>query len=144
MEKFCLANSIVDSSIQKGFLRGINGTMEHIFTLTSIVEHAKSNGLPLNISFLDLKNAFGSVAHNLIADILQHVKIPSAVRCYIKNAYSQLNAFVSTKAWSTQSFPISRGVFQGDTMSPIIFLLSFNPLANNLQCPWFLFQDPNC
>ena len=43
--------------------------MEHMFTLTSIVEHAKSNGLPLSTSFL---NAFDSVAHNLIADILQH------------------------------------------------------------------------
>ena len=69
------------------------------------------------------------------------------VRCYIKNAYSQLNAFISIiiQKRGQQSFPISRGVFQGDTMSPIIFLLSFNPiiqLANNLQCPGFFFKIP--
>ena len=63
MEKYCLANDIIDTSIQKGFLTGINGTMEHIFSVTSVLEHAKSNGLPLNISFLDLRNAFGSVSH---------------------------------------------------------------------------------
>ena len=61
--RLCLVNDIIDPSLQKGFLRGINGTMEQIFTLTSIVDHAKSNGLPVNISFLDLKNAFGSVDH---------------------------------------------------------------------------------
>ena len=142
MEKYRLANDIIDSSIQKGFLTGINGTMEHIF---SVLEHAKSNGLPLNISFLDLRNAFGSVSHNLIFDVLNHIKIPSFIRSYIVSAYSQLSAFVNTKSWSTPSFPITRGVFQGDTMSPIIFLLTFNPIiqfATRLQCPGFFFRIP--
>ena len=31
LEKFCLSNNVIDLSIQKGFLSGINGTMEHIF-----------------------------------------------------------------------------------------------------------------
>ena len=145
LERFCLTNDIIDSSIQKGFLKGINGTMEHIFSVTSIIEHAKSNGLPVSISFLDLRNAFGSVAHNLIADVLDHVNVPSAIRCYIASAYSQLNAFVNTKTWSTPSFAITRGVFQGDKMSPIMFLLSFNPiieLARKLTCPGFFFKVP--
>jgi len=43
--------------------------------------------------------------------------------------YSNLFAFVSTKSWSTSIFPIQRGVFQGDTLSPLIFLLCFNPIV---------------
>ena len=35
MEKFCLSNNIIDSSSHKGFLCGINGTVEHIFTITA-------------------------------------------------------------------------------------------------------------
>ena len=145
LERYCLANDILDPSIQKGFLRGINGTMEHIFAVTSIIEHAKSNGMPVSMSFLDLRNAFGSVSHQLIHDILFHIKVPTSIRSYVASVYSQLNAFVSTKLWSTSSFNITRGVFQGDTMSPIIFLLSFNPiiqLAQRLQCPGFIFKLP--
>lgn len=119
--------------------------MEHIFSVTSIIEHARSNGMPVNISFLDLRNAFGSISHSLIADILSHLLVPSSVRSYITNAYSKLLAFVSSKNWSTPPFSITRGVFQGDTLSPIIFLLAFNPiiqLANSLQCPGFVFRIP--
>ena len=60
-----------------------------------------------------------------------------------RNAYSQLNAYKSDVAWSTQSFPISQGVFQGDTMhemSPIIFLLPIIQLTG--RCPGFFFKIP--
>ena len=54
MEKFCLSNNIIDSLSHKGFLCGINGTVEHIFTITAMIEHARSNGLPLTLTFVDL------------------------------------------------------------------------------------------
>ena len=145
IERFCLDNDIIDDSIQKGFLKGVNGTMEHILSVISIIEHAKSNGLPVTMSFFDLKNAFGSIPHRLIFDVLAHIKLPQSVRCYIQNNYSQLSAYVQTKYWRTKNFQIGRGVFQGDTMSPIIFLLSFNPilkLVSKLQYPGFFFKIP--
>ena len=46
MKRFCLMNKIINPSIQKGFLSGVNGMMEHIFTLTSIIDHARKNDLP--------------------------------------------------------------------------------------------------
>ena len=33
LEQFALENNIIDTSLQKGFLTGINGTMEHIFSI---------------------------------------------------------------------------------------------------------------
>ena len=51
--KFCLTNKIIDPSIQKGFLSGVNGTMEHFFTLISIIDHALKNDLPLTITFIN-------------------------------------------------------------------------------------------
>jgi len=71
------------------------------------------------ITFLDFKNAFGSVPHQLIFDMLKAVKVPFEIQNYIESFYSQLYITVVTK---------NHGVFHGDTMSPIVFLLSFNPL----------------
>ena len=48
---------------------------------------------------------------------------------FIHNLYSNLFAFLLTKSWSTSVFPIQRGVFQGDSLSPLIFLLCFNPIV---------------
>ena len=80
------------------------------------------------ITFLDLKNAFGSVPHQLIFDMLRTVKVPSKIQRYVESFYSQLFVTVTSKNWETPPIPFCRGVFQGDTMSPIVFLLAFNPL----------------
>ena len=42
--------------------------------------------------------------------------------------YAKPIAYVKTKEWSTDKFKIGRGVLQGDTRSPLIFLITFNPI----------------
>ena len=136
LEKFLLANNIIDTSVQKGFLSGVNGTMEHLFALNSLLENVRLYNLPIFVTFLDLKNAFGSVPHNLILDMLSHIQLPSEVTSYIAQCYSKLEAQVSTKEWSTSHFAIRRGIFQGDTLSPLLFLIAFQPvikLAGTLE-----------
>jgi len=94
------------------------------------MENALANKKPLMMTFLDLKNAFGSVSHQLqlIFDMLQAVKVPPSVIDYIQSFYSQLFVMVKSKSWETDLIPFKQGVFQGDALSPIIFLLVFNPV----------------
>ena len=99
-----------------------------------MLDNAKAHGLPLAMTFIDLRNAF-----------LHHIKVPPELSLYIHNLYSNLSAFISTKQWITDMFPIERGVFQGDTLSPLIFLLCFNPifkLAQSLQGKGFSLHLP--
>ena len=124
MEYYLIQNGIIDTATQKGFLSGVNGMFEHIYTINAILDNAKTYNLPLAMTFIDLKNAFGSVSHKLIQDLLHYVKVPVEIRYYIHNLYTNLSAFISTNHWSTGLFPINKGVFQGDTLSPLIFLLS--------------------
>ena len=84
------------------------------------------------ISFLDLKNSFGLVPHQLILDMLSAVKVPSRIQSYIESFYSRLFVTVTSKNWETPPIPFLQGVFQGDTMSAIVFLLAFNPLLKLL------------
>lgn len=58
-------------------------------------------------------------------------QLPSQIQLYVSNAYSQMEGFLSTKHWSSPHFRISRGVFQGDTLS--IFLLAFTLIINYAQ-----------
>ena len=118
LEKYLLNNNMIDSSIQKGFLTGV---MEHILSLNAIMENAKHYNKSLYITFLDLKNAFGSVPHNLIEDMLVHIRTPTAIVDYIKSMYLKLTASITTKSWSSPPFPIRTGVFQGDTFHQFCF-----------------------
>ncbi len=75
----------------------------------------------------------------------KYKKVPNALVAYISNAYSNLTASVKTKEWKTLVFDIELGVFQGDTLSPVIFLFSFNPvieLANRLFTSGFSLRIP--
>ena len=109
-----------------------NGTMEHIFAMSAIIQNACAHIAPLAVTFLDLKNTFGSVFHSLIRDMLAHIKFPPEIYSYIKN-------------WFASSFPISKGVFKGDTLSPLIFLMAFNPVlaaAHSLSTQGFHLRVP--
>ena len=83
LESYLLSNDLINPSAQKGFLSGVNGTFEHIYAINAIPDNAKVNHLPVSITFIDLKNAFGSVSHKLIHDILQHIKVLAEIRYYI-------------------------------------------------------------
>ena len=80
------------------------------------------------ITFLDLKNAFGSVSHQLIFDMLKAVKVHFVFLHCIQSFYSQLSVTSMSKSWETAPIPFQHGVFQRDTLSPIIFLLVFNQI----------------
>ena len=47
--------------------------------------------------------------------------------------YTHSAAVAQTNQWRSNQFAFKRGVFQGDPISPVIFLLVFNPILQKLQ-----------
>ena len=109
---------MIDTSIQKGFISSLPGVYEHIYSLTAILQDATLAKKPLMI---DLKNPFGSIPHQLLFDKLRLVRVPSSVLSYVESFCSKLFVTVITKDLKTSPIPFHRGVFQGDTMSLIMF-----------------------
>ena len=107
--------------------------MEHIFSVDSLLTNARSFKKVIVMSFLDLKNAFGSVCHQYLLDVLHYLHLPPAVISYVTSCYSRLSAYVSIAHWNTIIFYICRGVFQGDPLSPLLFNLAINPLLAYLS-----------
>jgi hypothetical protein len=112
LEDFLQQNGLLNTSLQKVFLTDTNGTMEHIFAMSAIIQNAYAHGSPLSVTFLDLKNAFGSISHLLIRDMLAHIRLPPEICSFINSTYSQLTGYVVTKQWATPNFTIAKGVFQ--------------------------------
>ena len=60
------SHGYVDESVQKAGVPGITGCIEHAFTIWDAIQEAKKTNESLNVVWLDLANAYGSVSHELL------------------------------------------------------------------------------
>ncbi|KAI8498171.1 hypothetical protein Bbelb_241150 [Branchiostoma belcheri] len=119
-------NGIIDNEVQKGFLEGVSGCVEHSLVLNEIIRDARAQSRTVHVAWLDLQNAFGSVPHDLIHLALQRYHIPQHICNYVKAFYSNLTAQVRCPEFSSDPFQLNVGTFQGDTLSVAIFLPVIN------------------
>ena len=59
LEYYIIFNDMVDKSLKKGFLSSVNGCIEHVFAIQWMIIDLMDHSLPLSLSFINLKNAFG-------------------------------------------------------------------------------------
>ena len=97
--KFCGDNGYLPGIIQKGFLPGLSGCIEHTSMLMAALRDAKRANRTIIITWLDLANAYGSVRHNLIHFALSWFHVPDWVCTLIANYYDALFAKVVTSDW---------------------------------------------
>ena len=80
LQVFLLRNCYISKEIQKGFLAGMPGCLEHTFALLEALRDAKDSYRQIVIAWLDLANAYGSVRHNLIQFALNWYHVPKPVQ----------------------------------------------------------------
>ena len=131
--KHLISNGYLDTSIQKGFINHVSGCQEHQFKLVEAIRDAKANQRLQTILWIDLRNAFGSVDHNLIRFAMSHYNCGDMVTNLISNIYCGLRAVICTDDWCTSNFPYEVGVFQGDPLSVAIFDMVFNLYTDALE-----------
>ena len=130
---YMTSNGYISTEMQKAFIHNINGTIEHNQVLQEVITHARQNSRTCHITFFDLKDAFGSISHSLIDHTLARYQLPDNLRTYIQNLYSNISGSVLGPGWKSDPFVFKKGVFQGDPLSPTIFIMVFNPLLEYLQ-----------
>jgi hypothetical protein len=126
-------NSYIPRKIQKGFLSGVAGCVEHSYMLFEALRDAKLQRTQIVVAWLDLANAYGSVRHNLIQFALDWYHIPKMIQKLIFDYYEKLMAKVTTKEWESGFFLFDIGLFQGCVLSAILFLCVFQLLLDYLK-----------
>lgn len=114
-------NGYFNGRVQKGFMPGVAGCVEHTAQLQAALTDAKRHHRSICCTWLDAENAFGSVPHNLIQYALEHYHVPRWLRSLIYKHYQSLFARVVTDNFSTPVFPYLLGVFQGGTECTVLF-----------------------
>ena len=91
---FLTENKFIDETVQKAFLPGINGCVEHNVVMDEIIKDAKTKHRTVHITFFDLEDAFGSVPHQLIQHSLQRNHLPQNIQQYCSKLYQNANTVV--------------------------------------------------
>ena len=133
LQQFMLKNRYIRLLVQKGFLSGIPGCLEHAFTLYEALRDAKEHQKQIVVAWIDLANAYGSVRHNLIQFALNWYHVPELIQKLIFDYYEKLMAKVQTNEWSTGFFLFDIGLFQGCVLSTILFDVVFQLLLDLLK-----------
>jgi hypothetical protein len=107
--------------------------MQNIQLLTLALEDSQ---LYLNKLFLlqiDFTSAFNMVDHDKLLQIMYDLGFPVDAIENIKNIYTDAHITISTPFGPTNPIPFDRGTIQGDTLSPLLFLIFIEPLLRWLQ-----------
>ena len=108
---------------QNGFRSG-RSTMAHILELRMLIEGIKSHDLNAVIIFVDFKKAFDSIDRGKMLEMLAAYSIPSIITNTIALFYENTEARIITPDGETEFFKISKGVLQGDTLAPFLFIIT--------------------
>ena len=116
---------------QAGFRKG-RSTTDNIFTLNAVVEKSFQMNSKVYVAFIDFKKAYDTVNRKLLWSILFKTGIQGKMFKMLKAMYSTVQACIMSQNGQTDFFQCLQGLKQGCVVSPILFSLLINELANEI------------
>ena len=87
---------------------------------------AKKN---LHMAYIDYKKAYDMVPHSWLIETLKMVGIASNIRETLETSMKNWKTELTANGQSLGEIEIKRGIFQGDSLSPLLFVIVLIPLS---------------
>ena len=132
-----LMNNSLISNQQSGCKRDCYGVKDQLLLNKTVTENARRNGKNLFMAWIDYKKAFDSVPHSWIIESMKIYKVcPKIIQLMqllMPKWKTTLNLKSKHKLIKVPDVSFKRGIFQGDSLSPLLFILSLDPLSRILN-----------
>ncbi|KAF9762676.1 Retrovirus-related Pol polyprotein from type-2 retrotransposable element R2DM, partial [Nosema granulosis] len=96
----------------------------------------------LKTAWIDIKNAFDTIDHDYLLHCIDSLNVAPWIYDFMKE---------STKKWRINIFAknnlilekqVTRGILQGDSLSPLLFVVCMDPLSKSLNAKFPMVQIP--
>ena len=122
---------------QKGCRKGSRGCKDSLLISQMIVKHAKKIKNNLNITWIDYRKAFDSIPHAWIIRVMEIYKVCDVIVRFIQQSMLQWNMIMMLMhekgCLKTGKISVRRGIFQGDSLSPLLFCMALIPLSKSIN-----------
>ncbi len=136
ISEHCNKNNII-TDYQRGCKKGARGCQDHLLLNRYILEDASKNNKNLSMAWIDYQKAFDSIPHKWLLKTLKLYKIPpkliDIIEKLMKKWRLRMTAYGESDLVTTGPIEVKRGIFQGDSLSPLLFCIGLNPLSQALE-----------
>ena len=87
----------------------------------------------LTMAWVDYRKAYDMVPHSWIAEILKIMKVSVSIRQFLVKSMKGWKTMLESGGQELGEVRIQRGIFQGDSLSPLIFVMCMVPLTEILR-----------
>ena len=126
MYLFLSSNNILPNE-QKGCKRNSYGCKDQLLIDRMILENCRSRSRNLSTAWIDYRKAFDSVPHDWILKTLDMYKVSPIISNFLRGSMggwkTKLCLSHSDGVMTSEYLNIRRGIFQGDSLSPLLFVL---------------------
>ncbi len=117
---------------QKALRKGMRRCLDALVIDGTIAEEAKKEKRDLSVAWVDYRKAYDLVPHRWITRALKATSAPRPVRVLVKKLMTMWATDLCV--WTPngpEKIPVDvkRGIFQGDSLSPLLFCICVAPLS---------------
>ena len=81
------------------------------------------------MAWIDYKKAYDFVPHSWIIECMEMFGVAENVREFLRRSMTQWKLSLTSNGEKLGDVDVKRGIFQGDSLSPLLFVLSMIPLS---------------
>ena len=118
---------------QKGCRKKSSGTKDQILIDKMILQDCKQKHKNLAMAWVDYRKAYDLVPHSWILECLELAGISENIKNFIDNTMKKWTTELTSCGEFLGKVSINRGIFQGDSLSPLLFVVCMIPLTKILR-----------
>ena len=132
---------------QRGCIKNSYGCKDQLLINMMIIEDCKKKKKNLSMSWIDYRKAYDSVPHSWILKTLQMYRFNEKLIKFMETSMSNWKTTIklcyNDGCITTDQIKIKRGIFQGDSFSPLLFCLALVPLTSELATSGYGYKISN-
>eukprot|EP00795_Rhopilema_esculentum_P003517 gene3517-biopygen1669 len=118
---------------QKGCKRNSRGAKDQLLVDKTILADCKRRHKNLAMAWVDYKKAYDMVPHSWIIECLRLYRVSDNVVNFIERSMTNWKVQLTSCGETLGLVNIRRGIFQGDSLSPLLFVICMIPLTEVLR-----------
>ena len=118
---------------QKGCRRQCRGTKDQLLIDKMVMKNSKRRKANLSMAWIDYRKAFDMIPHTWLIECLRIYGAEDKTVSFLKNTMPNWKTELTSSGEKLAKVNIRRGIFQGDSLSPLLFIVAMIPMTRVLQ-----------